>query len=176
MSSLQRLILTTDGTTADFKSQCNLAMGGLDAVNSFVDYVAGVTGGNLGGAKLEFQVGAVQASGTITFASTGPTNGQTGTICGVTFTAVNATPGDNEFIRSNTPAVNATNLAAAINASEDLAGIVTASANLAVVTVTCVVPGAIGNGLVMASVNWSNTTVVSFAGGDDGTAYSIDLR
>lgn len=176
MSSLQRLVITFNGTKADFQSQSNMAMGGLDAVNSFLDYLTGLTGGQRIGALLSWKVGALQAHGTITFASTGPLNGQTMTICGVTFTAKTSASLPNEFTRSNTPSVDAVNLAAAINASADLVGIATASAALGVVTVTAVVPGLIGNGLVQANVDCANTTVVSFASGTDGTAYSQDLR
>lgn len=173
--SLVRLIIDSDGTALDFKSECPLAMGGLDAANSFANYIAGLIGGNNIGASLAFKVGAVQAAGTITQASTGAANGQTGTICGVTFTARTSGATGNEWDRDNDVSISAANLAVAINASEDLAGIVTASASEGVVTLTAVVPGLIGNGLVMASVNWANTTVVSFADGTDGTAYNIDM-
>lgn len=177
MSALTRLILTSNGTAADFKSQCNLSMGGLDAVSNFSAYVDGVTGGNMG-AKFAFQVGATQATSTFTFASTGPTNGQTCTICGVTFTAVTSSATGNQFNISATPATVAANLATAINAATSMAGIVTASSLAGVCTLTAVAPGKMGNGLVAANVNLSNTTVASFAASaaSDGTAYSIDLR
>lgn len=175
--SLQRLIINSDLSVAGFKSVCDLSMGGLDAANNFADYWGGLLGGNYL-ALLSFAVGAVQASGTITIASTGPTNNQTCTIAGVTFTAKTsgAVPASSEFNISATPATVATSLALAINSTVSLSGVISASAALGVVTVTAAIPGAIGNGLVMANVNLSNTTFVSFAGGDNGTAYSIDLR
>lgn len=173
--ALVRLLIDSNGTTADFKSQCNLAMGGLDAANSFADYIGGLLGGSIIGASLSFAVGAVQAAGTVTFASTGPTNGQTCTIAGVTFTAVTSGATGNQFNISATPATVAANLASAINAATSLAGIVTASSNLGVTTITSVVPGTIGNGVVIANVDLSNATFSTLANGANGTATVIDL-
>jgi len=175
MSSNQRILITSNGTTADFNAGCNLKMGGLDAGMNLAQYIAGVVSGTNLGALLAVNVGAVKASGTVTFASTGPTNGQTCTLFGVTFTAVTSGATGNQFNISATPATVAANLASAINAATSLAGIVTATSLLGVVTVTAVVPGKIGNGLVMANVNLSNTTFSSLANGADGTAYTLDF-
>lgn len=176
MPSLVRLVIESNGTAADFKSQCNLAMGGLGAANNFVDYLGGLTGGNLSGASLAFQVGATKATGTVTFSSTGPTNGQTCTLFGVTFTAVTSSATGNQFNINATPATVASNFATAVNAATSLSGIVTASALLGVVTLSAVVPGKIGNGLVMANVNLSNTVFVTLANGADGTATTINMK
>ncbi len=175
--SLQRLIINSDLSTVGFQSVCDLSMGGLDAANNFSNYISGLLGGNYM-ALLSFAVGAVQASGTITVATTGPTNGQTCTIAGVTFTAKTsgAVPANSEFNISATPATVATSLALAINSTVSLSGVVSATSALGVVTVTAAVPGTVGNGIVIANVNLSNTTFVTLAGGDNGTAYSIDLR
>lgn len=165
--------MTTGGTTDDFKSQCPMAVGGQDAMQSVINFMNGVVSGALpGGASLSWQVGAVKAAGTATFTGAGPANGETCTVCGVTITAVTADAGENEFDISATPATVAANFAAAINESSDLTGIVTAEAELGVVTVSAVVPGLIGNGLVMADVDLANTAIVSFADGADGTAYT----
>lgn len=178
MSSNVRLILVSNGTAADFTSECPLSMGGVDAVTNFGAYVDGVAGGANIGASFAFQVGATQATSTFTFTSTGPTNGQTCTICGVTFTAVTSDATGNQFNISATPATVAANLASAINAATSMAGIVTATSLAGVCTLTAVVPGLIGKGLVAANVNLSNTSVASFAASSpsDGTAYSINLR
>jgi hypothetical protein len=177
MSSLQRLIITSNGTTADFKSQCDLAMGGLDATTNFAAYIDGLAGGNMLGASLEFQVGAVQATATITSTGTAANN-QTMTLANQTITAKTsgAVAADGEFNISGTVATQAASIAAAINAMPELVGIVTAAANLGVVTVTSVVPGLIGNGLQIVDVDLANVAVAAFAGGTDGTAYTIDLR
>lgn len=173
MPSFQRLVIDSTGSAADFTSQCDLRPGGLDAVNNFANYIQGLAGGAEIGASLSFNVGAVKASGTVTFASTGPTAAQTCTVAGQTITAVASGAVQNQFNVSATPATVAANFAAAINASTNLQNIVTASALGAVVTVSASTPGKMGNGMAMANVNLANTTIVSFAGGSDGTAYLI---
>ncbi len=175
--SLQRLIINSDLSAVGFKSVCDLSMGGLDAANHFMDYIGGLTGGNFM-ALLSFAVGAIQASGTITVTSTGPTNGQTCTIAGVTFTAKTsgAVPANSEFDISATPATVAANIVTAINATVALSGVVSATSALGVVTVTAAIPGTVGNGIVIVNVNLSNTSFVTLANGDNGTTYSIDLR
>jgi phage tail sheath gpL-like len=172
--SLQRIVIDTELSADGFKSVCDLAPGQLVAVQNFENYIAAIAGGNQS-AILSFQVGAVQAAGTLTFASTGPTNTQTCSILNVTFTAVTSGATGNQFNISATPATVAANLAAAINASANLTGKVTATSELGVVTITCVVPGAVGNGLALSAGTLSNTTAGAFAGGSDGTSYVIDL-
>jgi hypothetical protein len=175
MSSLQRLVINSNGTALDFISQCNLKPLGLDGVNSFADYIQGLTGGNVAGASLHFKIGAVQATGTIT--STGAaTAAQAMTLLNVTLTAIGSAPGDNQFVPSATVGIQAANIAAAINASTTLSGKVIATAALGVVTVTSVVPGILGNGFQISAGTLANVSVGAFANGSDGTAYNIDLR
>lgn len=176
MSSLQRLVITSNGTALDFKSNCNLAPGQLPALNNFVDYLAGLSGGNVPGASLAFKVGAVQASGTLTVATGGSANDNSCTICNVTLTGKTSSTANNEFTVSATAATQATNMATAINASTSLAGKVTASALLGVVTITSVVPGLLGNGLQLSAGTLANVTLGAFANGTDGTSYTLDLR
>ncbi len=176
MSSLVRLVLTSNGTKADFQSQSDMAMGGLDAVNSVVDYLSGLSGGQRIGALLTWKVGAIQAAGTLTVAAGGSANNEACTILNVTLTGKTASTANNEFTVSATAATQAANMAAAINASTDLAGKVTASANLGVVTITSIVPGLLGNGFQLDVGTLANVTKSAFAGGTDGTAYSQDLR
>ncbi len=97
-------------------------------------------------------------------------------MAGVTFTARTSNATGNEWNRSNTVATSATNLAAAINASTATNIYVVASAAAGVVTITSIVPGAVANLIVVANVDCANTTVVTPAGGAEGTAYSLDLR
>lgn len=97
-------------------------------------------------------VDPVQASGTITVA-TALVN-DTVTINGVVFTAkAVANQGNNEFSQAGSDSADATSLAAIINGSTSAAisGIVTAAAVGAVVTVTCAIPGGIGNSITLAS-------------------------
>ncbi len=175
MSSLQRLLITSNGTKAGFQSVCDLAPGRLPAANNFVNYLTGLIGGTLQGAYLGFAVGAIQAVGTITQTSTGAANDETLTVCGVTFTAKTSGATGNQWNRNNTVATSATNLAAAINASADTNIYVTATSALGVVTVTMIQPGVLGN-VPTITESCSNTSCVSFAGGTEGTVYNIDLR
>lgn len=176
MSSLVRLVLTSGGTAADFKSECPLAVGGRDAINNFMDYVGGSVGGNVNGVSYAFKVGAVQSAGTLTVATGGSVNDQACTILNVTLTGKTSSTANNEFSISATAATQATNMATAINASTSLAGKVTASALNGVVTITSVVPGLMSNGLQLSAGNLANVTAGAFAGGLDGTAYNVDLR
>jgi hypothetical protein len=171
--SLVTIILDSDQPADAFRSQCNLAPLKIPALNNFLNYIAGVTGGQYN-ASLTFYTGSVQASGTITVAAGGSANNQTMTICGVTFTAKTSGATGNQFNISATAATQAANMVAAINASANLSGIVVASRVGAVVTLTAVVPGVIGNGLVMANVDLANVTVVSFVSGSNGTTFVIN--
>lgn len=108
--------------------------------------------------------GPICATATATFASTGPTNGETCTVANITFTAETSGATGNQFNISATPATVAANFAAAINGSSDLKGIVTATSALGVVTLTSVVPGLIGNGIQFDAGNLANTTFVAFGG------------
>lgn len=173
--SLQRLIINSDLTAAGFSSVCDLSPLQLPAANNFLDYIGGLCGGNYM-ALLSFQVGAVQATGLLTVSAGGSANDQAGTILNVTLTGKTASTANNEFTVSATASVQAANMAAAINASTSLAGKVTATAALGVVTITSVVPGLMSNGLQLSAGNLANTVATAFAGGSDGTGYSVDLR
>lgn len=126
-------------------------------------------------ADLAIKVGAVQATGTLTVASTGSANGNQMSICNVLFTAVTSGATGNQFNISTTPATQAANMAAAFNASANLAGKVTASSNLGVVTFTAVTPGLMGNGLNLDEGSLANVTKSAFSGGTDGTAYDLNF-
>ncbi len=173
--SLQRLVINSDLSAVGFGSVCDLSPLGLPAANNFIDYLAGLCGGNYMG-LLSFKVGAVQAAGLLTVSAGGSSNNQTCTIANVTLTAKTSSTADNEFTISATAATQAAAMAAAINASTTLAGIVTATAALGVVTIVSVVPGLLGNGLQLSAGNLGNTVATAFASGTDGTAYSVDLR
>jgi hypothetical protein len=173
--SLQRLIINSDLSAVGFKSVCDLSPLQLPAANNFADYIAGLCGGNYM-ALLSFQVGAVQAAGLLTVSAGGSANNETCTVCNVTLTGKTSSTANNEFTVSATAATQATNMAACINASTSLAGKVTATAALGVVTITSVVPGLVGNGLQLSAGTLANVAATAFAGGDDGTSYSVDLR
>lgn len=131
-----------------------------------------VDGAQLAYAKIS--TGAVQATATIT--STGAAvDAETMSVANVTLTAKSsgAVAANGEFNVSATPATQAANIAAAINAVAGLSGIVTATSALGVVTVTAVQPGKSGNGLLMSEA-LTNVTVTQFASGSDGTQANVN--
>lgn len=142
-----------------------------DSIQRISSYFAAIAGGPFAGSCV-VTTGAVQATGLITVTSTGPTNGETITIANTVFTAETSGATGNQFNINASATVVAANIAAAVNASADMAGIVTATSALGVVTLTAVAPGNIGNGLALAE-SATNTTVTAFASGDDGTVVTV---
>ena len=140
---------------------------------SISDYFLAM-GGGLRDGLVTVNVGAVQATGTYTITSTGPAVDETVTVGGVVFTAVASAPTAVQFIRNNTPAVAAANIATAINANPTLAGVVTASSVAGVVTCTAVVPGKAGNGLSLSDAA-ANTVSEAFASGSNGTSITLNF-
>jgi hypothetical protein len=171
-TSYQRIVIEATGTTADFKSVCDLTPGQLPALQNFENYIGAVSGGQQS-AKLLCKVGAVRATATMTSTGTA-TAAEIFTLCNVVFTARASNPSANEFVVSGTVATQAANIAAAINASANLTGIVTATSSLGVVTITSVVPGLLGNAFQYSEA-LTNVTIVAFAGGTDGTAYTLNF-
>ena len=101
---------------------------------------------------------ATAASGTFTVSTGGSADAETCVVAGVTFTAKTSGATGNQFNISATAATQATNMAAAFNASASLAGIVTASASGGVVTITAAQKGKVGNGIAISE---SLTNVVA---------------
>lgn len=125
-------------------------------------------------AKCTMGTNAVQASGTVTLSSHVATN--TVTINGTVFTCVASGAVANQY-NVGTDTVTAANLAAAINASvtANIAGLVTATSAAAVVTVTAVTPGLLGNLVTLAiSANGSVSGANATGGtqGDNTQAYT----
>jgi phage tail sheath gpL-like len=174
MSSFQTIVLETPLSADGFKSECNLAPGKLDALQSLENYLGAVSGGNQS-AKLNIQVGAVKASGSFTVAAGGSANGQSGTLLNVALEAVTsgAVPADGEFNISATAATQAASMVTAIEAV--LGDKLTVSRVNGVITLTAKVPGAFGNGFEIDVGDLANVTKSAFANGADGTAYEIDL-
>jgi len=117
---------------------------------------------------IELCTGAVKAAAPLTFTGA-PTATETFDLCGQTFTARDSGAVTNEFNIGASVTETATNVAAAINASNstNVTGAVVATSALGVVTITAKVPGAIGNAMRL-SASLSNATRVDFAGGSDG--------
>ena len=140
---------------------------------SISDYFLAM-GGGLREGLVTVNVGAVQAFGTWTITSTGPALTETVTVAGVVLTAVASAPTAAQFVRNNTPATAAANIATAVNANPTLAGVVSASSVAGVVTCRAVVPGKSGNGLGISDAA-ANTESAAFSSGSDGTSITLNF-
>lgn len=141
------------------------------AESTLVNLVATMPGATL------TTVGGQAASGTITV-TTQPTANQTITIAGVTVTFKAAGAAkliDNEVELGAAAATTAANLAAFINASYSLKGIVTASAATSTVTVTAVYKGVDGNAITISNGTATGITMsgATLTGGTEPTSASI---
>jgi len=120
----------------------------------------------------------VDASGTVTFSSTCPTNTQTIVVAGVTITFVTSGATGNQVNVSTTPSVAATRIAALINSSSSFTGLVTATSAAGIVTVVARAgSGVLGNKLTLTTGTSSNSAVSGavLASGDNGTVQTISL-
>lgn len=120
-------------------------------------------------------IGAVQATATYTVSSTGPTNGQVGTLVNQNLTAKTsgAVPANGEFNINASPTIVATGIALAINSTPAISAIVTATSNAGVVTITSKHAGTTSNGLQISAGNWSNIVAAQFSGGTVSTAVTL---
>jgi hypothetical protein len=123
--------------------------------------------------------GGTFATGTISV-GTNPTAGTTVLINGTTVTfraAGTAVAGNNECNLGATPAATATNLAAFVNASYALSGILTATAATSTVTLSARYRGTDGNAITLAA-GTSGATVSGalLTGGAEPTAASLDAK
>lgn len=161
-------------STAQLKSVLKLEQGGIfHKARLLAEYFKGLAGG-ADQSDIVVNVGAVHATGLITMTDV-PTADDTVSIANVTFTAKASGATGNEFNIGTGEEDTADNLAAAINASSDLADIVTAvSDGAGVVTLTVHIPGKMGNGVEL-SESMDNTTVTAFANGAEGTETIIEL-
>lgn len=121
----------------------------------------------------------VRASGTITLASVAAND--TVVLGGTTLTAKASPANENEFSQAGTNTQDAAALAAKINAHSTLSQVLSATSSGAVVTVTCLIPGVIGNHFTMTQTGGTMTLsaakLASGTGGaaDAGVLYSFGL-
>lgn len=111
---------------------------------------------------------AAAATGTITFSSI--VNDDTFTIGTQTFTAKASPSGANEFSSATSDTARAAAAVLKINAHASLAGVVTATSSLGVITVTCAQAGLIGNQIGLAiSAHGSVSASKMASGANAGT-------
>lgn len=173
MASKVRMDLSIPVSEATFKARTRLMNSdSRRSFNSLGQYIHAMAGDPYIG-SMHVVTGAVQATGLITSGGIA-TATDTVTVANVELAAVasGAVPADGEWNVSAVVATQAASIAAAINAVPELAGIVTATSSLGVVTVTAVAPGAMGNGLAL-SEDADNVTITAFSGGVDGTTYDF---
>jgi hypothetical protein len=113
-------------------------------------------------------VDPVAASGTITCATVAAD--ATVTIGAVTLTAKASPSGENEFSQAGSDSADATALAAKINAHSVLSKIVSAAAVDAIVTVTCLAKGLVGNQIPLSETGSTITVSAPFLAGGTGGA------
>lgn len=177
MSSMARLDLSVPVSEATLKGWLRLNASTVShrqpqSIQRISSYFAAIAGGPFAG-SVKVTTGAVKAFGTLTVTSTGPTNGETFSIGNVVFTAETSGATGNQFNINASATVVATNIAAAVNASSDTAGIVVATSALGVVTFTAVAPGTTGNG-TQFSESLTNATITRvMSGGVDGTVVTV---
>lgn len=173
--SLTRLVINTPDSATSVANHLNpQATSKMQSKLNLGNWFQGMSMGTYPDAtEVILATGAVKASGTVTFSSTGPVNDETMVVAGATITAkTSATPGELQFTRSNTPNVNAVNLAALLNSHASFTGIVTAEVTATgVVTISAYVPGTIGN-VITLTESMTNTAVSGsgvLASGSNGT-------
>ncbi len=144
-----------------------------EEANKLRNFMNALAGGDRD-AKLVVQVNsgdAVKASGTITFSSF--TAADTFTIGSETFTCeASGATGNNQFNKGGTDTLSAAAAIAIINAHPNLKQTVLASNLAGVITVTCIVPGKIGNYINISISAHGSVSGSVLASGADAATYS----
>lgn len=168
--SINKIVVTTPDSAAMVLDQLNPQSGAsaLDSVSNIVRYFGGLADGAFYFTSIVENIGEVQATGLLTMTGAA-TAAQTLSIGNVTFTAETSGATGNQYNLSSTVAIQAANIAAAVNASPNLTNIVTAKSALGVVTLTSVLGGTVGNAIQLSAGNTSNMTATAFSGGSNGT-------
>lgn len=131
------------------------------------DYFKRITSG-MRPATVQTKVNAVKATGTITLSSHVATD--TVTINGVTLTAIASGANSSQYNVGVDDTATAANLVATINAHTTLSTMVLATSALGVVTLTALIPGAIGNAVTLAISAHGSVSAARMASGANGDA------
>lgn len=169
---MQTLLVLTQGITADaYVGITRPVTTDPDlSTQRLAGYLKGMAGGDYTtGLSILETVDSVASTATLTFTGA-PSNNETFSLLGTTFTAKTSGATGNQFNIGSTVTESAQNVVAAVNASATalVTRNVVASNVAGVVTFTAIVPGTVGNFLTLTE-SLSNATAVNFAGGTDGT-------
>ena len=142
-------------------------------VKALSSWVRGIESG-IHRAKVSIQTGAnapVAASATATLVSCAT---DTITIGGITFTGSGSPSGELQFETDGNDTADAAALAAAINAHSTLSKVVSATSAAGVVTITCLIPGVIGNFITLSETGTTITvSAAALAGGTGGAQEAV---
>lgn len=169
MSSLVLTIKTARADVADFAQDSSCDIEGLQGLRNLLDAASS----SHEPLEVDLQYSSanpVAASGTFTLASV--PEDDTVVIAGVTLTAKASPSGENQWSQAGSDTADAAALAAKINAHSSLSTIVSATSAAAVVTVTCLVKGVIGNFIAISESGSSITASGAYLAGGTGGATS----
>jgi hypothetical protein len=175
--SLLQLQISVEDTAQTLADRLRLSGNATDSaadLTNLARFIEGRAGGMGASTAVAVKVGGVQSSGTVTFSSFAAAD--TVTINGVVFTASASPSGANQFLVTGGDTLAAAALVVKINATNAPAkvlNVVTATSAGAVITVTSVLAGTMGNVLTLAISAHGSVSAANLAGGTDGTTYSI---
>jgi phage tail sheath gpL-like len=165
-TNLVQIIISHDETSANDQRDLYAETGNRElAATKLVDFMKKVVSGAYP-ASVRTMIGTAKASGTITLASF--VEDDTVTVGPITFTGKDTPTLATHFETGGTDATAAASLASAINAHTALDGIVVATSDGAVVTVTAKEPGEEGNAIALAISAHGSVSAAFLAGGTEG--------
>lgn len=169
-SSLFRVVYAVPYAAATVKAKLRLFGG--NKLNGLSSYTDAVSGGVYNGV-VAITTTAVQASGTITFSSIA--NNDTITVNGTVFTAKTSGATGNQFNIGASDTTAAANAAAAINASAtgNVSKVVTATSAAAIITITSIVPGNVGNMGTLAISAHGSVSGANLTGGSEDATVTV---
>lgn len=161
MSQMFIEVSLPDESATDAQNKYSAAAGNnLKLIRRLMNLFRGIAG-VVRRAQVDVLAGSTQASGTLTGSSVASTN--TCVVGLITYEA------DTDFAVGASDAATMSNLADAINADANQAGVVTASASGAVCTVTALPAGKIGNTIILTGSTNITASAAHLASGANGT-------
>lgn len=165
MPSMYRVVYDVGASANTVKARL-LPMAGFCSrtLTRLSEYSAAIAGGMHSG-RVILATTAVQSTGTVTFSSIAAAD--TVTIGVTVLTGSNSATGTTQFLTGTTDTLSAVSLAAVINANATTSKLVTATSAGAIVTITCQVPGLIGNFFPIAISAHGSVSAAKLAGGSE---------